>query len=92
MSVEGAMREIRAIEGLIEPYEYEAYEARRVLTALRDLKEALGKMDKERIKRVINEISGLEGLAAPYRGYGFVEEALLHARNLLNELKKIVGE
>ncbi|MCX8171570.1 MAG: hypothetical protein N3E47_06345 [Candidatus Bathyarchaeota archaeon] len=92
MSVNEAMREIRAIESLIGPYEYYSYEARKVLTALRDLKNALEKMDKESIKRMIAEISNIDELAAPYRGYSFVEEALLHAKRLLSELKKIVGE
>ncbi|MEM2027121.1 MAG: hypothetical protein QXJ13_06845 [Candidatus Bathyarchaeia archaeon] len=92
MSVNEAMREIQAIESLIGPYEYFSYEARRVLTALRDLKSALERMDKESIRRMISEISNLDELAAPYRGYGFVEEALMHAKKLLSELRRIVGE
>lgn len=92
MSVNVALREIEAIEGLIGPYEFFSYEAKMVLTTLRKLRDALNNMDKERIKQILNEMSNIEAAAAPYRGYGFVEEALEHARKLSNELKKILGE
>ncbi|MBS7625157.1 hypothetical protein KEJ29_06235 [Candidatus Bathyarchaeota archaeon] len=92
MSVSDAMREIQAIKSLIGPYEYYSYEARRALNVLRDLERALERMDKESIKRFINDVANIEELAAPYRGYTFVEEALTHARELLNQLKRIVGE
>ncbi|MBS7648145.1 MAG: hypothetical protein ABIM44_04310 [candidate division WOR-3 bacterium] len=92
MSASIALREIEAIEGLIGPYEFFSYDAKRVLVTLRDLRDALNRMDKERIKKMIAEISNIEAVAAPYRGYEFVEEAIEHAKKLLNELKKIVSE
>ncbi|MBS7607187.1 hypothetical protein KEJ14_05055 [Candidatus Bathyarchaeota archaeon] len=92
MSVNTALREIEAIERLIGPYEFFSYEAKMVLTTLRNLREALNKMDRERIKQILNEMSNIEVAAAPYRGYGFVEEALEHAKKLSGELKKILGE
>lgn len=90
MSVSGAMHEIEAIEVLISPYVYYSYDAERVLAALRELKDALNKMDKHRIRQVMEGLSNIESLAAPYRGYGFVEEALEHSKRLLIELRKIV--
>jgi len=92
MSVNRALQEIEAIENLIGPYEFYSYDAKRILVSLRDLKDALKSMDKERIRQKINEMSNIEAVAAPYRGYGFVEEALEHGRRLSEELKKIVGE
>lgn len=92
MSVDEAMREIKAIERLIGPYEHFSYEAKKVLAALRDLKNALESMDEKSIKRIIREMSNIDELAAPYRGYDFVEETLVHAKKLLDELRKIVGE
>ncbi|MEM2341795.1 MAG: hypothetical protein QXX94_05185 [Candidatus Bathyarchaeia archaeon] len=92
MSVSNALREIEAIERLIKPYEFFSYDAKRVLMSLKDLRDALNIMDKEKIKHKINEMSNIEVAAAPYRGYGFIEEALEHAKRLLDELKKIVGE
>jgi len=91
LSVENALREIEAIERLISPYKYSAYEATRVLQTLKDLKEALNKMDKEKIKQIMEDFSSLENAAAPYRGYRFVEEALQHAKKLHEELNKIVS-
>jgi hypothetical protein len=92
MSVNKALQEIESIEYLIGPYEFLSYDAKRILMSLRDLKDALKNMDKERIRQKINEMSNIEAAAAPYRGYGFVEEALEHARRLSEELKKITGE
>ncbi|MBS7637794.1 hypothetical protein KEJ49_02730 [Candidatus Bathyarchaeota archaeon] len=90
MSVSVAMHEIEAIEGLLSPYVYYSYEAERVLAALRELKDALNKMDKHRIRQVMEGLSNIESMAAPYRGYDFVEEALEHSKRLLDELRKIV--
>ncbi len=90
MSVVNALQEIEAIEGLIAPYAYYSYEAERVLGILRDLKEALNIMDRDKIREIIEGLSNIESMAAPYRGYGFVEEALEHSKKLLNELRKIV--
>lgn len=92
MSVNDAMREIQAIERLIQPYEYFSYEAKKGLSILRNLKNALERMDKEEIRKIINEMSNIEELAAPYRRYRFVEEALTHVKRLLEELRKIVCE
>jgi plasmid replication initiation protein len=92
MSVNKALQEIEAIENLIGPYEYESHDAKQVLMGLRDLRKALETMDKEKIRQKINEIMSIEAAAAPYRGYGFVEEALEHAGRLLEELRKIVSE
>ncbi|MBS7651596.1 MAG: hypothetical protein QXD04_01100 [Candidatus Bathyarchaeia archaeon] len=90
MSVSEAIREIEAIEGLISPYAYYSYDAERVLAALRDLKDALNRMDKDRIRQIMEGLSNIESMAAPYRGYSFVEEALEHSKRLLTELTKIV--
>jgi len=49
-------------------------------------------MDKNKIKQIMEEISNIEEIAAPYRGYGFVEESLKHAKKLLSELKNIIKE
>ncbi len=93
MSVDAALREIEAIENMIKPYySFSYYDARRFLTFLRDLRESLIRMDKEKLKESIVEISKIEAAAAPYRGYRFLEEALKHAKILLNELRKIIGE
>jgi len=92
MSVSAALREIEAIEDLIGPYEFFSYDAKKVLMLLRDLRDALNRMDKDKIRQMITDISNIEVMAAPYRGYGFVEESIEHAKKLLNELKKIVGE
>ena len=92
MSVDVALREIEAIESLLGPYEFFSYDAKKVLKVLKELKEALNKMDKNQIKQFLKEISNIEETAAPYRGYGFVEEALEHAKKLLSELKNILGE
>ena len=90
LSVDKALEEISAIERLIEPYRYEAYEAKRILNDLAALRDALGKMDKESIKSFTEKISTIEAEAAPYRGFGPVEEALEHARKLREELKKLL--
>ena len=87
-----ALHEIRAIEELIEPYEFFSHDAKKVLKVLKELREALSKMDKNKIKQIMEEISNIEEIAAPYRGYGFVEESLKHAKRLLSELKNIVKE
>ena len=49
-------------------------------------------MDKNKIKQIMEEISNVEEIAASYRGYGFVEESLEHAKKLLSELKNIIKE
>jgi len=90
LSVNRALEEISAIERLIRPYEYEAYEARRALNDLAALREALSRMDKESIRRAAEKILTLEAEAAPYRSFSFVEEALKHARRLREELKKLL--
>jgi len=90
LSVNKALEEISAIERLIKPYEYQAYEAGRVLNYLAALRDALGKMDKEGIKSALEKISTIEAEAAPYRGYEPVEEALQHARRLREELQKLL--
>lgn len=90
MSVSEAMREIEAIEELISPYIYYSYDAERLVTALRELKEALNAMDKNRIRQIMEGLSNIESMAAPYRGYSFVEEALEHSKKLLTELRKMV--
>jgi hypothetical protein len=90
VSVDEAMREIKAIENLISPYAYYSYDAERLLAALGELKGALNAMDKERIRRVMEGLSDIESVAAPYRGYGFVEEALEHSKRLLGILRKMV--
>ena len=92
MSVNKALEEISAIERLIQPYEYQAYEVRRVLNDLDALRNALSKMDKEQIKSAVEKISTLETEAAPYRGFGPVEEALQHAQRLREELKKLLED
>ena len=92
MSVDKALQEIEAIEKLIGPYEFFSYDAKRVLNILKELKESLSGIDKNRIKQIMEEMLDIEEAAAPYRGYGFVEEALEHAKKLLDELKNIVGE
>ncbi|MBS7653690.1 hypothetical protein KEJ43_01260 [Candidatus Bathyarchaeota archaeon] len=92
MSVNNALREIETIEGLIGPYEYFSYDAKMFLNALRELREAINVMDKAKIKHRLGDLSRVEEAAAPYRGYGFVEEAIQHSKKLLEELKKIVGE
>lgn len=84
------MREIEAIEGLISPYMYYSYDAERLMNALRELKEALNRMDRDRIREVMEVLSNIESMAAPYRGYDFVEEALEHSKRLLIELRKMV--
>lgn len=90
MSVNRALEEISAIERIIRPYEYQAYEARKVLDDLAALREALNKLNKEAIRASLEEISKIEAQAAPYRGFGPVEEALQHAQKLREELKKIL--
>jgi len=90
--VNKALHEIGAIEELIEPYEFFSYDAKKVLKVLKELREALGEMDKNKIKQIMEEISNIEEIAAPYRGYGFVEESLKHAKKLLSELKNIIKE
>jgi hypothetical protein len=92
LSLNNALREIEAIEGLIGPYEYFSYDAKMFLNALRELREALNVMDKGKIKQIMDGLSRIEETAAPYRGYGFVEEAIQHSKKLLEELKRIVGE
>jgi len=92
LSVNKALEEISAIERLIQPYEYQAYEVRRVLNDLDALRNALSKMDKEQIKSAVEKISTLETEAAPYRGFGPVEEALQHAQRLREELKKLLED
>jgi len=92
LSINNALEEISAIERLIKPYEYQAYEAKKVLSDLAALREAITKMDKESIKNAIEKISALEYEAAPYRGFGPVEEALQHARRLKEELKKLLED
>jgi len=90
LSVDKALEEISAIERLVKPYEYQVYEARKVLDDLADLRDALSKMDKKGIEDAVERISTLEAQAAPYRGYGAVEEALQHAKKLKEELKKFL--
>jgi len=90
LSVDKALEEISAIERLIKPYEYEAYEARKVLNDLATLREALTTMNKERIKTIAERMSKIEEQAAPYRGFGPVEEALRHAQKLREELSKLL--
>ena len=90
LSVNKALEEISAIERLIRPYEYQAYEARKALNDLAALRDALSKMDKESIRSAAEKISTLEAEAAPYRGFGPVEEALRHARRLREELEKLL--
>jgi len=90
LSVNKALEEISAIERLIRPYEYQAYEAKRALNDLAALRDALSKMDKKKIKSAAEKISTLETEAAPYRGFGPVEEALQHARRLREELEKLL--
>jgi hypothetical protein len=90
VSVDEAMHEIEAIESLISPYAYYSYDAERLLTTLRELRGALNAMDKERIRRVVEGLSDIESVAAPYRGYGFVEEALEHSKRLLGILSNMV--
>ncbi len=92
MSVEKALEEISAIEDFIRPYEYQSYEATRVLNDLAALRNALNKMDKEGIRSAIEKLSTLEAQAAPYRGFGPVDEALKHAQKLKEELKKLLEE
>ena len=87
-----ALEEIDAIERLIRPYQYESYDARRVLDELSALREALSSMDVESIRGFIEKISRLEAQAEYYRGYSVVEEALKHARRLREELERLVGE
>ena len=89
MSVNKALEEI-SIENLVRPYKYQVYEAGKVLDELAALRESLSKMDKESIQDAIEKISNLEAQAAPYRGYGPVEEALQHAKILKEELKKLL--
>ena len=90
MSVNKALEEISAIERLIRPYEYQSYEAKRVLNDLAKLREALNKMDKEDIRSALEKISTLETYAEPYRYFGPVEEALRHAQRLREELKRLL--
>ncbi|RLI06156.1 hypothetical protein DRO22_01840 [Candidatus Bathyarchaeota archaeon] len=90
MSVEEALREISIIEDLVKPYEYQVYEARKVLDELAALRETLSKMDKKELEDAVKRISNLESQAAPYRGYEPVEEILQHAQRLREELKKLL--
>jgi len=90
LSVNKALEEISAIERLIRPYEYEAYEARNTLNDLASLREALSRMNKESIRSAVERILTLEAYATPYRDFGPVEEALQHARRLREELKKLL--
>lgn len=90
MSVEEALREISIIEDLVKPYEYQVYEARKVLDELAALRETLSKMDKKELEDAVKRISNLEYLAVPYRGYEPVEEILRHAQRLREELKKLL--
>jgi len=92
LGVNEALREIDAIENLLGPYEFFSHDAKKFLNVLRELKKVLGEMDKDRIRQIAKEMENIEEAAAPYRGYGFVEEALKHAKKLLSELKNILEE
>ena len=92
MSVNKALEEISVIENIIKPYEYQAYEARRVLNDLNALRDALSRMDKENIRSAVDKILELEAEATPYRSFRPIEEALQHARRLREELKKLLED
>jgi len=90
MSINKALKEISSIEKLVKPYEYQVYEARKVLDDLAALRDVLCKRDKKSIVEAVKKISNLEAQAAPYRGYEPVEKALQHAQKLREELKKLL--
>jgi len=92
MSVDKALEEISIIENFIKPYEYQAYEAREALNDLAALRDALSKMDKKGIENAVEKISKIEAKAAPYRGFGPVEEALQHLQRLKEELKGLLED
>ena len=92
MRLNKALEEISSIERIIKPYKYQVYEAEKALNSLADLREALSKMDKKTIENAIEKISELESQAEPYRGYEPVERALIHARRLREELRKLLGD
>ena len=72
MSINNALEEISAIERLIKPYEYQAYEAKKVLSDLAALRKAITKMDKESIKNAIEKMSALEYEARAKRKRGLI--------------------
>jgi len=70
LSINNALEEISAIERLIKPYEYQAYEAKKMLSDLTALRKAITKMDKESIKNAIEKMSALEYEARALSGRG----------------------
>jgi chaperonin cofactor prefoldin len=90
LSVNKALEEISAIERIVKPYEYQVYEAKRVLNDLAALREHLNEMSQESIRTALEILSKIESQAALYRGYGPVEAALKHGKRLEEELKKIL--